>query len=327
MLHAMKTYDLNLLLTLDALLSTGSVTAAAARMHLSTPAMSHALARAREVFGDPILVRAGRKLVPTPRAAALAEPVRELLRQAHALRDETPQDITQVQRRFVLRAPEGWAVVYGATLLQALQARMPLASLQMLPEAHHDPEALREGRIDADIGGGRRLDAQLRSLVLSRQPMVGAARAGHPVLGTARTPRRVPVNRLAAAQHVDVTRRADEPSPVDRALAEQGLQRDVRLWVPSTFTALIAASRSDLVACAPERTARAMAGPLGLVVFKLPFDVHTEPTRLAWHPRHDADPAHAWLRECLGQVFQGGYHVADVASAAVAHKGMRQPLR
>lgn len=315
----MKSYDLNLLLTLDALLSSGSVTAAAARMHLSTPAMSHALARAREVFGDPILVRAGRKLVPTPRAAALAEPVRELLRQAQALRDAVPQDIAQLQRRFVLRAPEGWAVVYGAALLQALNTRMPLAGLQMLPEAHHDPEALREGRIDVDIGSTRRLDGRLRAQVLSQQPMVGAVRAGHAVLGSSAGRRKVPLARFAAARHVDVTPRAGEPAPVDRALAEAGLERDIALLVPSTFTALIAASRSDLVACAPERTARAMAGPLGLVVFRLPVAVSTEPTRMAWHPRHDADPAHAWLRECLQQVFLGAYQVTAAASAVAAH--------
>src|SRR5256885_1841985 len=82
-----NTYDLNLLIALDALLSTGSVTQAAGRMHLSTPAMSHTLARIREAFGDPILVRAGRSLVPTPRALALAEPVRALLAQARALQD------------------------------------------------------------------------------------------------------------------------------------------------------------------------------------------------------------------------------------------------
>ncbi|MBN9462820.1 MAG: LysR family transcriptional regulator [Burkholderiales bacterium] len=298
----MNTYDLNLLTALDALLATGSVTAAAGRMHLSTPAMSHTLARIRETFGDPILVRAGRKLVPTPRALALAEPVRALLAQAQALR--TPADgqgLAGIRRRFVVRAPEGIAVVYGASLSCALEADMPLAALQFLPETHDDPGALREGRIDLDVGSFRSTDPETEAVVLSQQALVGAVRTGHPLL---RSRRKTPmtVQRFAAARHVGVTLRPGEASAVDTALAALGLQRQVALLVPSAFSAAIAASRIDLVACIPERTARALAGSLGLAVFTLPVPVHTEPMRMAWHPRHNADPAHRWLRECVQRV-------------------------
>lgn len=294
-----NTYDLNLLTALDALLSTGSVTEAAARMHLSTPAMSHTLARIREAFDDPILVRAGRKLVPTPRALALAEPVRALLAQAQALR--APADaggLAVLQRRFVVRAPEGIAVVFGASLSRALEAEMPMASLQFLPETHADPGALREGRIDLDLGTFRTIDPETEMLVLSEQTLVGAVCAGHPLL---KAPRKAPltVERFAAARHVGVTPRPGEDSPVDAALVELGLQRQVVLLVPSTFSALIAASRTDLVASVPERTARGMAASLGLAIFALPVVVQSEPMRMAWHPRHRVDPAHRWLRECI----------------------------
>ena len=297
----MKQYDLNLLAALDALLATGSVTAAATRMHLSTPAMSHTLARIREVFEDPILVRAGRRLVPTPRALALAEPVRQLLAQAQALRATAGQDWQAQPRRFVVRAPEGWAVAYGVVIAQALAERMPHASLQWLPEAPHDPGALREGRIDLEIGAVRRADTRAQAVLLAAQPLVGAARAGHPLLKG-----RMTLARYAGARHVDTSPRAGEPSSVDRALAEAGLARDVALLVPSTFTALIAASRSDLVATASTRTARKMAEPLGLALFKLPVAVQTEPTRMAWHPRHEGDEAHQWLRTCVTRVFHDG---------------------
>lgn len=294
-----NTYDLNLLTALDALLSTGSVTAAAARMHLSTPAMSHTLARIRESFGDPILVRAGRKLVPTPRALALAEPVRALLAQAQALRAPADaESLAAVRRRFVVRAPEGIAVVFGASLSHALEVEMPLAALQFLPETHADPGALREGRIDLDVGSFRGADPETETLVLSEQTLVGAARAGHPLLkGLKKTP--MTAERYAAARHVGVTLRQGEPSPVDTALAELGLQRQLALLVPSTFSALIAASRTELVASVSERPARGMAASLGLAVFELPVAVQSEPLRMAWHPRHRADPAHQWLRECI----------------------------
>jgi DNA-binding transcriptional LysR family regulator len=297
-----NTYDLNLLTALDALLSTGSVTAAAARMHLSTPAMSHTLARIRESFGDPILVRAGRKLVPTPRALALAEPVRALLAQAHALRGPADADsLAGLRRRFVVRAPEGIAVVFGASLSIALQAEMPLAALQFLPETYVDPAALREGRIDLDIGSFRTIDPETRTQVLSEQALVGAVRAGHPLL---KTPKKTPITaeRFAAARHVGVVPRPGESSPVDTSLAELGLQRQVALLVPSTFSALIAASRTDLVASAHERSARGMAASLGLVIFELPIPMQMEPMRMAWHPRHQADPAHRWLRDCIARI-------------------------
>lgn len=322
----MNTYDLNLLTALDALLATGSVTQAAERMHLSTPAMSHTLARIREAFGDPILVRAGRKLVPTPRALALIEPVRQLLAQAQALRAPTDaQDLAGVRRRFVVRAPEGIAVVFGARLSLALEADMPLASLQFLPETHQDPSALRDGRIDVDLGSFRTIDPETEALVLSQQELVGAVRAGHPLLegkGKRTGLGRQAVERFAAARHVDVTPRPGEVSAVDTALAAVGRQRQVALLVPSTFSALIAASRSDLVACAPERTTRSMAASLGLTVFDLPIDVQHGPMRMTWHPRHNADPAHHWLRECLQRIFREAHWVAP--SVALLTKGAKR---
>jgi DNA-binding transcriptional LysR family regulator len=294
-----NTYDLNLLTALDALLTTGSVTEAATRVHLSTPAMSHTLARIREAFGDPILVRAGRKLVPTPRALALAEPVRALLEQAQALRKpEDMQSLAGIRRRFVVRAPEGIAVVFGASLSRALELEMPLAALQFLPETHADPGALREGRIDLDVGSFSAIDPETKTQVLSEQTLVGAVRAGHPLLQlSTRAP--MMVERFAAERHVGVTPRPGEGSPVDTALAALGLQRRLVLLVPSNFSALIAASRSDLVASVPERAARGMAASMGLAVFELPIAAQLEPMRMAWHPRHQADSAHQWLRDCI----------------------------
>ena len=299
-LQRMKDYDLNLLIALDALLATSSVTAAAQRVHLSTPAMSHALARIREVFGDPVLVRAGRKLVPTPRALALAEPVRQLLAQARTLQSPTEgQALVEVRRHFVVRAPEGMAVVYGAALAQALAQQMPLASLQFVTESHNDPAALREGRVDLDVGVFRNHDPEVEWQELSRQQLVGAVRARHPLLAAP-----LSAERFAAARHVGLNLRPGEPSTLDDALAAQGLARFVVLRVPSTFTALIIASRSDLLACVPERVARAMAPSLHLEVFALPLAVQSDATRMAWHPRNSADAAHRWLRGQLLRVLE-----------------------
>lgn len=294
----MKSYDLNLLVALEALLASGSVTAAAKRMHLSTPAMSHTLARIRETVGDPILVRAGRKLVPTPRALALVEPLSRLLSEAHALlAPPASHNLAATRRHFVIRAPDGIAVVFGAALAEALEQDMPLASLQFLPEGHSDSGALREARIDLDIGVLRDRDPEAEILLLSEQPLMGAVRPGHPLLQGELT-----MQRFAAERHVAMAPRPRENSPVDEALARSGLTRFVALTVPNGYAALVAASRSQLVACVPERMARGMQASLALQLFELPLPITMDPVVMAWHPRHNADPAHRWLRGTLQRV-------------------------
>jgi DNA-binding transcriptional LysR family regulator len=293
-----KHFDLNLLTALDALLQTGSVTTAAERMHLSTPAMSHTLARIRELLGDPVLVRAGRQLVPTPRALELAEPVRRLLDDAQALLEPSHvQGLDRVKRQFVIRAPDGMAVVFGAILAEELQAVMPQASLKFLPESHLDASGLREGRIDLDIGALRDKDPEIETVPLYDQVLVGAAQRGHPLFAA-----KVTAKRFAAERHVLIAARNNEPLPIDEALARLGLQRFVALTVTNSYAALIAASRSSLVACVPARMAYGMAPVLDLGVFELPFKLQSDPVVLAWHPRQAADPAHRWLRECAQRV-------------------------
>ncbi|MBN9430550.1 MAG: LysR family transcriptional regulator [Burkholderiales bacterium] len=290
-----RSHDLNLLRTLDALLDTGSVTAAAERLHLSVPATSHALARLREAVGDPLLVRAGRRLVPTPRALAMKAGVSRVLADAQALlAAPADHDLHKVRRNFVIRAPDGMSVAYGAALASALQQAMPQASLQFVPEAHDDRNALREARIDLDIGSFKQRDPEIEVAELSRQAHIGAVRDDHPLLRGRRS-----AQRYAEAAHVAVMQRPNRASPVDDALAQRKLQRRVILTVPSSYAALVAAARSTLVATVTERIARAMAPSMGLTLFELPLQVTREPLLMAWHPRHGADAAHRWLRDAV----------------------------
>lgn len=296
----MKTWDLNLLRTLDAVLATGSVTGAAERLHLSVPATSHALRRLREVAGDPILVRAGRRLVPTPRALELKEPVAQWLAQAQSLvAPASAQDLAVLRRTFVLRAPDGFAVSFGAALAQALHETMPLATLHIVPEAHGDTRALRDGRVDLDIGRIRVRDPELEVVELGRQPQVGAVRPDHPLARGRRS-----AKRYAEQRHVVVMDRPHELSPVDDALAALSLRRFVALSVPIAYAALVVAARSDLVATVGQRLARALAPGLGLTVFELPFEAAAEPTVMAWHPRHHHEPAHVWFRQQVKRVLE-----------------------
>lgn len=291
----MNSLDLNLLAALDALLSTGSVSAAAERMHLSAPAMSHTLARIRDALGDPVLVRAGRKLIPTPRAQAMREPVRRLIADARLLmQPDGGVPLARLEREFTVRSPEGMGIVYGATLLAALRRDLPLARLRFVPESDSDAMALREGRIDLDVGTLFDRGPEIQTLLLYEQRIVGVVKSGHKLLATRVTPKR-----FAAQQHVAVTRRGKPREPIDTLLAEHGCARQVALTVPSAYGALMAAARSTMVACVPEPLARTVAASLGLEIFKLPVAVPLEQMLQAWHPRDAVDPAHRCLRDAV----------------------------
>ncbi|MBX3657335.1 MAG: LysR family transcriptional regulator [Ramlibacter sp.] len=288
----MKTYDLNLLRVLDALLQTSSVTQAAEQLHLSVPATSHALARLREAAGDPLLVRAGRRLVPTPRALALREPVGRWVQQsASLLQRPGGEDLAALQRIFTVRAPDGIAITLGAAMAVALQKVMPLAQLHFVPENFDTASALREGRIDLDLGGFRPKDPETEVAEMFRLSLVAVVRRGHALAGKTMT-----AKRYTAQGHVVVPGRSGLRSPVDEALAALGLSRRVVMSVTHANATAFVAAGSDLVATVSERMAQSMAPALGLEVLPLPFVTTTEAVVMAWHPRQTHDAAHTWLR-------------------------------
>ena len=149
----MQSIDLNLLIALDALLTEGSVIGAAQRMNLSPPAMSRTLGRIRLALGDEILVRAGRGMVPTPRALELHGRVRELVEDVRGvLRPDADAGPETLARSFTIRASDYVAGVFGVPL-QAIAAReAPQVTLRFADQGKEDANALREGRIDLDIG-------------------------------------------------------------------------------------------------------------------------------------------------------------------------------
>ena len=175
--------------------------------------------------------------------------------------------------------------------------RQPLETKRRLSSCsgpwHRPNGALREGRIDLDIGS----DPEVELIELSQHAPLGAVRADHPLASGRRT-----AQRYAAATHVAVMHRGGEASAVDDALAQRGLARTIALTVPSSYAALLVVARSDFVASASERIVRAMAPALGLVVSELPFELPPERQLMAWHPRHGANPAHRQLRTLAQRV-------------------------
>ena len=293
-LRVMASQDLNLLVILDVLLMEGSVARAAKRLHLSPSAMSRALARLRDVMGDPLLVRAGRGLVPTPRAMEVRQQVSDLVRDAEAmLRPAKLLDLTVLVRTFTLRTSDGFAENYGASIVRRTSDEAPGVRLRFLRKLDRSSDALRDGSVDLETGVvGKTLSPEVRAKALFRDRFIGVVRNGHPM-----TQDVITAARFAAGKHVRVSQHGDERGPVDEAMKAVGLARDVAASVDGYTAALALARNTDLIASVPERHTWALRHGM----FSFPFPVHLPDVTvsLLWHPRHDGDQAHIWLRKCV----------------------------
>jgi DNA-binding transcriptional LysR family regulator len=290
------TQDLNLLHALDALLQESSVTRAARRVSVTTPAMSRALGRLRESLNDPLLVRAGSVMVPTAYAISLRERVHTITRDAAAVlgpRETAP--LKDVARTMTIRCSDAVATILLGPLLTSSREQAPELRFRFVPEGEEDAASLREGRVDLDVGVMDMTEPELRVEGIARDSFVGVTRRKHPLASGTITARR-----FAAAQHVAVSRRGRMMGPVDVALAELGLRRTVSASVPDFLSALHAVARSEWVTCVPRLVAQHVTLPV--FIFALPFPLPEITISTSWHPRADADPTHRWLRKEIKRI-------------------------
>ncbi|MFL5514583.1 MAG: LysR family transcriptional regulator, partial [Gemmatimonadales bacterium] len=284
--------DLNLLAALDALLEEGSVAGAAARLHVTAPAMSRSLGRIRRTTGDQILVRTGRTMTPTPYAVAVREQVHDLLHQVQGvLAPSRELELATLERTFTLRWHDSLVALSGPALLAAVRGQAPGVRLRFVAESSIDTPELRRGEVDLEANSNRPSAPDIRAENVGETRLVIVVRQGHPL-----TRRSVTAKRYAAAEHVTVSRRGNLSNAVDDALARLGLTRRVVATVPTEAAALEFARGSDLLVCVPEATTRSAVADLGLVVLPLPLELPSAPIYLSWHQRYDTDHAHAWLR-------------------------------
>lgn len=289
--------DLNLLFTLDALLSEGSVARAARRLRLSPSAMSRALARVRAETGDPLLVRAGRGLVPTPRAIELRDHVSRLVQEAEAvLRPQDKLDLSQLVRTFTLRTSDGFVETFGLQLIARVEREAPGVKLRFVQKPDRDSAPLRDGAVDLETGVvGVTIGPELRAQALFRDRFIGVVRMEHSL-------RRGEITRddYLRGKHVLVSRRGLDKGPIDDALELLGLARDIVAVVGGFSAALALARASDLIASVPERHTAGLRA--GLHHFPLPIATPDVTISMLWHPRLDADPAHRWLRGLVREI-------------------------
>ena len=305
--------DLNLLVALEALLRTGSVSAAAEQVNLSQPAMSRTLARLRDLFDDPLLVRVGRSMKPTPRAEALRAP---LLRALAHVREvlETPAhfDPSRSSRNFRILSSDYTQVAVLGHGVELLAGAAPAASLSVLPIRPRALDLLAAGRADLWIGPRGPFPAWARTEPLLDDPWLCVRSVRQPLP-------RTPTEYLEAA-HIAVAAEADGAGAVDAALAAEGKERRVSVRVADFAGALFLTATSTLLATLPAPVAHQGAALLPLRVGALPFSLPTVEIVMAWSAHLDADPAHRWLRD----IVRASVHHArqrDVQSSVSAPKG------
>lgn len=289
----MESPDLGLLVSLDALLQEGSVTGAARRVGLSTPAMSHALARIREKMGDSILVRSGRGMLLTPRAIALKAPVHHAVEEARrALAPERPFVPAELARTFVVHVTDYVLSLLGPSVDRILREEAPKVGVRFVPNTPDDAGLLRDHGSDLAVGIYGDLPQEMRRRPLLTDRFVCVVRRGHAV-----TKRRFTLDEFVGLPHLQVAPRGKPGGYIDDVLRERGRERFVARAVPYFLTALHLAAETDYVLTISERIAKRFAPELGLVLLEVPVKLRPYALSLVWHPRVDGDPAHRFLRD------------------------------
>ena len=267
---------------------------------ISTPATP-----VQSATGDPMLVRAGRGLVPTPRAAVLRDRVHELARDAQSvLRPQPGQvDVASLEMTFTIRASEGFLEFLSTAVVAAVTRAAPRVRLHFTPMPDRDAHPLREELVDLEIGLQGTSAPEIRTQFLFRDRLVGVARAGRPLLADAE----VTTKHYARCHHVASSREGTASEVVDATLERLNLKRTIMVVVPGYPDAMRIARHPDLVALVPRSC---LGNSLmdehrttpGLEGFDLPIPVPGFMISAMWHPRKDADPAHRWLREAVMSV-------------------------
>ncbi len=295
----MPELDLNLLRVFDALMDTESVTAAALRLHLSAPATSRALARLRSAMNDPILVRAGQTMVPTPFARQAAPTVKALILGAQQHRHRSGNDPSDWQRTLSIRINDGLAPVLAPELSRRAAAEAPGVRLRFTAQDNKEPDLLRDGTIDLDVGVAIKTPPDIVSSPLLVDRFV-AVTSAHSALGQKKN---ITPEDLVSHPHISASRRGLARGPLDEALEARGLYRSVTAVVPSYAVGAMMALQDDVICLLPElMTTYLITRGVPLRQHNIPFELPQVHVEQRWHRRVDHDDASRWLRGLVDTV-------------------------
>ncbi len=287
--------DLNLFLVFETIFQTGSLTTAARELHLSQPAVSHALGRLREALNDPLFVRQGRRMLPTPYARALAPSVRQSLGTLQdALRDPgtafVPADSDRV---FTIGMRDILESLTLPGLMAHIRQHAPGISVVCVQIDRHDiADALRQGRVDAVVDVALPVAAEVMHMRLLLDRLVVVAQADHPAIGE----QPLTLDTYLAASHVLVSGRKQGLGLEDYELSRLGLRRHIGLRCRHYFAGCSVVSMTDMLLTMPEQYARVANAQYGNVLHAFPLSPAQLDVHMYWHAGADTDPTNLWLR-------------------------------
>lgn len=288
--------DLNLLVVLDAIFGEGGITKAGEKLHLTQPAVSHALGRLRELFGDPLFVREGRRMVPTPLARSLVQPVRRALHSLEVALNEVQQfDAATTQRHFNIAVRDVLEAMVLPPLMVHVAEQAPSVDISAIRADRRTLESeLASGGLDAALDILLPVSEDVRHQSISTDRLVVVARRNHPA-----AKKKFDLATYLRAHHVLVSSRRTGPGLEDVELNRQGLRRRIRLRCQHYFAACRVVSETDLLLTMPERYARIASRQYGNQILSFPMEMPSMDAYLYWHASVDNDPANRWLREQL----------------------------
>src|SRR5882724_11957102 len=292
----LRNVDLNLLHALHALLEERHVTRAAKRSFLSQPAMSRALDRLREAFGDALLVRTGRVYERTPRGERVLRELESIMGRLAAMVQGEEFYHARSQERFRVAMTDHGSTILLPALLERVRKAAPHARLEISAWRTQAYEDVVAGRIDLALSA-EAVPPTLESEVIFNLDFVCLVGSTQSV-----RKRRFTLKQYLQFPHALVETLDGQQTMVDRPLAQLGMKRRVVLSLPFFVPAIFAIAQTDLILTVPRKLARITAGMAGVRVVESPREINAFPYFMAWHPRLSTEPAHRWFREQLRMV-------------------------
>jgi DNA-binding transcriptional LysR family regulator len=293
-------FNLNLLRTLDILLETRNLTAAAAQLGLTQSALSRQLAQLRTELNDPLLIREGQHYLLSARAVALRDPLKQALAGMAALLDVPGFDPAQCTRTFTLGGSDYIADNMLPELVGVVAAQAPQARIAFRMWSSGDYRALSEEGIDLLPAMLDIVPENLHGHAMGEDKAVCVMRASHPLAGQT-----LSLNDYLRFPHASINGGSDKDSAVDRYLAKRKLQRNVQLTAPFFGSVLRIIANNDYLLTIPEHIALKFAQQTPIVIKPLPFATPVQRYWLLWHARSHHDPAHQWFRRQVFDVLHG----------------------
>jgi DNA-binding transcriptional LysR family regulator len=298
----LRSLDLNLLVTFDAVMQTRSVTRAAQQLNMAQPALSHALGRLRQLLDDELFIRTTDGMVPTPKAKILAEPVRMALASIRAAFEDTHAfQPESAERHITIAVNNRAALTLAAPLALEIAASAPGIRLDIRPSGNRKlGDLLDSGELDLAIAGAPLSSGRFLNAALLHDRYVVLLRHDHPATAT----RPFTIAAFAELPHLVLSSTEEDDSFIDDVLAQHSFSRRIGLRAPLHAAPAILCG-SDMVAVMSRLAAIEFVRSAQLTTIDLPFSSPVLTTHLLWHRRLDADPAQRWLRETITMVAAG----------------------